>query len=73
MHVTIKSLTGKFFDLLVDPNDSIQDVKQKITDREGVPPSEQRLIFSRQTLDDDLTLSDYNIQPNSVISLVIRF
>ncbi|GAM22387.1 hypothetical protein SAMD00019534_055620 [Acytostelium subglobosum LB1] len=71
MLIKVKTLTGKEIEIDIDPTDKIQRIKERVEEKEGIPPSQQRLIFGGKQMGDEKTAKDYSIEGGSVLHLVL--
>ena len=71
MLIKVKTLTGKEIELDIEPNDKVERIKQKVEEKEGIPPPQQRLIFGGKQMNDEKSASDYKIEGGSVLHLVL--
>ena len=72
MQIFVMTLTGRNITIIVEPTDTIKNVKVKVKDKDGVPTNEQRLIYAGHELKDNQTLEDYSIQSEATLHLVLR-
>ena len=72
MHIFVKTFDGTNLTVEAEPNEMVKAIKAKIYDAEGILPEQQRLIFAGKELEDEKTLSDYNVQKESTIHLILR-
>ncbi|KAK6917022.1 Ubiquitin-like domain [Dillenia turbinata] len=69
--IKVKTLTGKEIEIDIEPTDTIDRIKERVEEKEGIPPVQQRLIYAGKQLADDKTARDYNIEGGSVLHLVL--
>jgi len=71
MLIKVKTLTGKEIEIDIEPTDRVERIKERVEEKEGIPPQQQRLIFSGKQMNDEKTASDYKVSGGSVLHLVL--
>merc|ERR1711939_1111494 len=71
MNIKVKTLTGKEIEIDIESDDTISRIKERVEEKEGIPPPQQRLIFGGKQMADDKKASEYNIEGGSVLPLVL--
>ncbi|CEG00300.1 Ubiquitin supergroup [Ostreococcus tauri] len=71
MMIKVKTLTGKEIEIDIEPTDSVERIKERVEEKEGIPPVQQRLIFGGKQMNDEKIAKDYNIEGGSVLHLVL--
>ncbi len=69
--IKVKTLTGKEIEIDIEPTDSVERIKERVEEKEGIPPVQQRLIFGGKQMYDDKIAKDYNVEGGSVLHLVL--
>ncbi|XP_076260023.1 ubiquitin-like protein NEDD8 [Rhynchophorus ferrugineus] len=71
MIIKVVTLTGDERMIDVEPSDKILALKEKLEEKEGIPPQQQRLVFQGKQLKDDKTISSYKLKAGTVLHLVV--
>ena len=69
MTIKVKTLTGKEIEIDIEPSDTVERIKERVEEKEGIPPVQQRLIFGGKQMSDEKTARDYNIEGGTVLHL----
>jgi len=71
MMIKVKTLTGKEVEVDIEPSDTVARIKERVEEKEGIPPAQQRLIFAGKQMADEKQARDYNMEGGSVLHLVL--
>ena len=71
MQIKVKNLSGKVIEIDIEPTDTIERIKERVEEKEGIPPPQQRLIFGGKALADEKTAASYNINAGNTLHLVL--
>jgi len=71
MQIKVKNLAGRVLEIDIDPTDTIEKIKERVEEKEGIPPQQQRLIFGGKAMSDEKTVADYNIAAGNTLHLVL--
>jgi hypothetical protein len=71
MMIKVKTLTGKEVEVDIEPSDTVARIKERVEEKEGIPPAQQRLIYAGKQMTDDKTAADFGMEGGSVVHLVL--
>lgn len=71
MHITVKTLTGKELSFDFDPKITVAEIKENIEEKEGIPPAQQRIIFSGKQMTDTKNIEDHSVKENDTLHLIL--
>ncbi|KAF2773616.1 putative NEDD8-like protein [Teratosphaeria nubilosa] len=71
MQIKVRTLTGKEIELDIEPSDTVTRIKERVEEREGIPPVQQRLIYGGKQMADDKTAAEYNLEGGATLHLVL--
>ena len=72
MQITIKTLSGRKLSLNFDVTQKISEIKEQLTEKEGIPVSQIRLIYSGKILKDEITIEEAKIAPDSTLMMMMH-
>jgi len=71
MQIKVKTLTGKTIQIDIEPEDTVLRIKERVEEKEGIPPPQQRLIFGGRAMGDEKKALDFGINPGDTLHLVL--
>ncbi|GAB1734618.1 hypothetical protein KC343_g8375 [Hortaea werneckii] len=71
MQIKVRTLTGKEIELDIEPDYQVKKIKERVEEKEGIPPAQQRLIYGGKQMNDDKTAAEYSLEGGATLHLVL--